>query len=455
MNNFDAQNFARFLKRKAQKGKWKEVAETTRALSPEEIWQLMQQPELRMADNSSNIMLGQMLMVTPEDQDLHEMFELVARDQMRRAMAADDPFWVNYPPKGAVQAGVEAVELGEMPTGEAILVPCRGGFPNLGIYGITRGGKTTLLKRIVRQLISPHTCILVIERKPELCALVSDPAIKAVATVLLISELILCVCQPPPGIADEIWVPEFVRLIGVCYGRYSSQRLLLDILKRLMGERRGKLYPSLRKIAKVIANYRPGPGMREAGYKESIVWVLKDLLESSFGITDYSWSDFLPRLFSPGIKFIEASTLAVGHYLFLVCYLMRWLYVARLHGNFRSELRFIFVIEDVTSAVEKKRDWETPGGVSPLAEMTFMCRGLRMSIIYSAHSLSSISNLVLQNTEALAVLRLQGEDSRVIRNVLGTTPEQTDRIRVLEPGEIVALIPSFWPKPVYGTFEET
>lgn len=115
-------------------------------------------------------------------------------------------------------------------------------------------------------------------------------------------------------------------------------------------------------------------------------------------------------------------------------------------------MKCIILAEDVTIAAQQQRDFETPGGVSPIAECMFMGQKLGLGMILVCHSLSGLGPLIVRNTEAWIVTRFQGEDPRVIGNVLGLTPEQVERMRVLRPGEIVIFNAALWPKPVYATF---
>jgi len=112
----------------------------------------------------------------------------------------------------------------------------------------------------------------------------------------------------------------------------------------------------------------------------------------------------------------------------------------------------IVLAEDITLAVQQQRDFETPGGVSPIAECMFMGQKYGLGVITVCHSLSGLGQLIVRNTEAWIVTRFQGEDPRVICNVLGLTPEQVERMRILRPGEFVIFNPVLWPKPVYATF---
>ena len=126
-------------------------------------------------------------------------------------------------------------------------------------------------------------------------------------------------------------------------------------------------------------------------------------------------------------------------------------------GSMRNEAgrtqrtQVLFVGEDFTIAADKQRDWETAGGVQPVAQQMLLGRGLQIGICIVSHTIG-ISPTIMKSIETLLVLQLRGEDRRAIQNLLGTTPLQTEKITMLQRGELVALVPS-WPRPVYARFE--
>lgn len=110
------------------------------------------------------------------------------------------------------------------------------------------------------------------------------------------------------------------------------------------------------------------------------------------------------------------------------------------------------LIEDATGSAQKQRDAETPGGVSPLAEVMFMGQKYKLGVFLVCHGLAGLGTLIQRNTEAWIVTRIQGEDPYLFRNVLGLTPEQVDQMRTLRPGTFAIFNPNLWPKPVLASF---
>jgi DNA-binding Lrp family transcriptional regulator len=111
-----------------------------------------------------------------------------------------------------------------------------------------------------------------------------------------------------------------------------------------------------------------------------------------------------------------------------------------------------FIYEDITLGVQRQKDWETPGGISPLAECLFMGQRLGIGAAIVSHTLSTLSPVIRQNIETWIVPRLSAEDPHLVCNLLGTTAEQAEKLRTLHPGEFVCFNPVLWHKPVYATF---
>jgi len=115
-------------------------------------------------------------------------------------------------------------------------------------------------------------------------------------------------------------------------------------------------------------------------------------------------------------------------------------------------MKCLFVLDDITISVHKQRDRESPGGISPIPESMTMGQALELGVIVIVHTLSGLSEIIQQNVEVIFVFGLPGQDPRLVCNMLRVNPEQAEKLRVLRPGEFVALNPLIWPKTVYATF---
>jgi hypothetical protein len=116
-------------------------------------------------------------------------------------------------------------------------------------------------------------------------------------------------------------------------------------------------------------------------------------------------------------------------------------------------MKAFFVLDDATLGVHEQRDWETPGGVSPIAECMFMGQKYEIGVAVVSHTVSALSAIISQNIRAWLVTGLPGEDARPICNLLATSPEQAEELRTaLRCGQFVCLNPTLWPKPVRAEF---
>lgn len=114
----------------------------------------------------------------------------------------------------------------------------------------------------------------------------------------------------------------------------------------------------------------------------------------------------------------------------------------------------IFLLDDITHGIQKQRDWETPGGISPLAECMFMGQRYNIGVIYVTHTLGGTSHIVRQSAETIIMTSLPGENPRLICDTLGVTPEMAEKIKTLRPSQFVILNPVLWDKCIFATFEK-
>lgn len=311
-----------------------------RGLSRQEIGELLiNRPELRLGDNAANLHLGRLLMVEPEDGDLQELMDLVVNTQAGRALVLDDTFLGNYPPSGGICYPEHFLPLGVMPTGDQIGIVISQLTGNVLLVGPTKSAKTSLLTVLLSfpELLKTVRIVAFV-KKQELRHLATIPHLHDLIIVLKLGELVLCYFEPPPGVPEQAWNNESTRIFAQCYERYSAQRLMGDKVAELMANHPAGTYPAIRQLVNVLEAFRPRFGMREAAYKESILWCLKDLLNctSSGGtsIWDYSSSTFLSELYStPGLCIIEAEALGQEHLSFIATYFMRWLYLKRVYAG--------------------------------------------------------------------------------------------------------------------------
>jgi hypothetical protein len=295
---------------------------------------MLKRPELRLADGPGNLQLAQLLMAIPEDEHLQELFQLITRTQVGQTIICDDPYLEAYPPKGSIIYPSDFLCLATMPTGDPVGVIISQLTGNVLFIGRTKSSKTALLTVLLScpQLLK-NARIVVFAKKREIRDLSTIPELRDLIITFKLEELVLCYFQPPAGVLETAWNNEITRLIAQCYGRYSAQRLMGDKVRELTAKHPDGVYPTLRQLAGVIDAFKPHFGGREAAYKDSIEWCLKDLLNSTGSIWDYSYSDFLEQLYSQaGLCIVEAEAVPPEHLTFIATYFMRWIYFKRIYA---------------------------------------------------------------------------------------------------------------------------
>jgi hypothetical protein len=416
------------------------------------IWELMHAPAFRLADNPGNIALAEHLMVNPHDPYLRELFDKVLEEQLTKFTTSGDPFWGNYPPKGALRLPRDnTILIGFMPTGEAFGIPIFEREGHVGIAGPTRQAKTNLLRIIIVQAVLKGCCVVAMTHKPnELPGLMTLPVLRGICRVLRWTELILALLEPPPGVPRLVWAVQVVDLIARCFGLLASRRLLLGSASNLYLKNAIEDL-NLDRWARYLRGFETGRGLREEGYKESAWWVLETLHLSTGAeqsIFRYLRSNFLQRLFSqPGLTVIEGTGLPSEIFAFIVVYICRWLYLWRLFGGPRTPAVKL-AIDDATSEVADTWRMSTVAGTSLLDELFTQMLAVAMEFYFCIHRFGSESELSRANTSSYLFCSAR-ENLRAIREFAGLTEEQSDKVRVLQPGEPIAFVPAFWPKPVY------
>ncbi|KXB07621.1 hypothetical protein AKJ51_00705 [candidate division MSBL1 archaeon SCGC-AAA382A20] len=419
-------------------------------LSPPQIEKHLSEDRLRFGDNPSEEGLLREVAQIPEDMHLQEMAQLVLNDRMAQSAVDEDPYRGNYPGPGEMEAPEDFCRIGTMGNGVPLGFSASTAIENIGIFGRSGAGKTCLVKVIVALLVLIGFRIIIFARKRrEYDDLAALPPLQDKSTILPYRQVKYALTEPPPGVPRREWDNDWIDSFGHNYGRYYAQRLLQEVFKK---PRRPE---TLRQAVKALKSYGQGYSPVVAKYRESIQYSIASFLDSVGDITDYKSSNMLSRMFEkPGLTVIEMEGLSQEPYSSLSTYPARWLYMKRQYQKGSAcQPPVLFVWEDATLGMDRSKDRNNPQGTSPLAELSFMGRRYRQECLFVGHHLRSVSPKILSNVHNIFILGLPGENPREISQLLGTDKDQTDLARVLGPGELLALSPSIWPEPVYGTFD--
>jgi hypothetical protein len=182
-----------------------------------------------------------------------------------------------------------------------------------------------------------------------------------------------------------------------------------------------------------------------------MLYTLKDIKNCFGDIFDYYCSDFMDRLFEfKGLITITVDVPIAGS-TFFITHAIQHEYERRKSSSEEPDSfqPIVFLVEDATILTDE-RELE---GMSPLVPMTFLSRRYRMGFIYCGHTISgAASQKLISNLESIFIFGISGEDQHRIQTLLGCTEAQAQMAQLLKPGQFLALIPSFSPKPVSGRF---
>jgi hypothetical protein len=297
--------------------------------------------ELRMKDNPAHMQLARLACADSSDPDAQEMLQTVIEQKSREAFESGDVFWGNYVRPDSVSYPSDFVEVGTTRFNTKVGFGASQTTGNIAFVGKTKSGKTSnFIGGLARNRpFLENNCLVAVVKKREMRELSVLPEVGDLVTVFKTEELKFSLLKPPPGVPEHAWGNEITRLVAHCYGRFSAQRLLSDIIADLLLHHPVGVYPTLRQIIEALEKFKPRFGLREASYKESILWCLKSLLTSTrcvdgSGIWDFSSSDMLDKLYSePGLKIIEAEAVPQEDLTFVTTYMMRWIYFKRVFGG--------------------------------------------------------------------------------------------------------------------------
>jgi hypothetical protein len=347
----------------------------------------------------------------------------------------------------ALAAG-EALLLGNMATGDPMVLPLGRLTSGSMICGPTGSGKTTMAELLVSQMISgtPRSSVVVLDVKGTWDRLLNVPTLQAATTVIPYRDLRVSMFQPPPGCDPSLYLLRIVGAFASAFGLWSAQKLLLSLVQDLLQNMPRGRWPSLTAVIQAVEAAKIPHGGRTTGYRDSVLWTLRDVRDHFGPVFEVVQSDMLLEMFRrPGLYILKVDGLGPTMQILLTTILQRFAFAYRGARRCRADYPILFVLEDSTSLLSPQRDRETPGGVSITAQDLQLSRERGVSLMAITHGVSAVSPSIKENIENIIVCGTRDEEPYVLKRLLNVNPEQAGYLQVMPRGQAVARIPSVWP----------
>jgi hypothetical protein len=391
----------------------------------------------------------------PYDADASELLHLNLQRLGMLRESCGDPFLSNCPPRSQELTAEDCLLVGNLATGDPMVLPVSRLASGTIISGPTGSGKTTMAELMVSQMVSgtPRSSVIVLDCKGTWDRLLSVPTLQADTTVIPYRDLRMSMFQPPPGCDTSLYVLRVVAALASAFGLWSAQKLLLSVVQSLHQKLPRHRWPSLTTVIQAVEAVRIPRGGRTAGYRDSVLWTLLDVRDHYGSVFEVVQSDMLFEMFrQPGLYIVKVEGLPPTMQVLLTTILQRFAFAYRGARHCRADYPILFVLEDSTSLLAPQRDRETPGGVSITAQDLQVSRERGVSIIAITHGVSALSPSIRENLENTIVCGTRDEEPRVLQRLLNIGREQAEHLQVMPRGQAVARIPSVWPHTVMASY---
>ena len=393
--------------------------------------------------------LGAQVLHDPYNQKLAEFFFMKVQMLQLHAAAIDDPFLPNYPIAGELPER-QGILLLTMPSGLPLVLSAERLLCGLAAIGPPGAAKTTVMFLCLLALfrLPIRVAVLVIDRKMtwrSIATMLPPGLVK----IVNIKDLALTLCHHNnPQVPRTEKLFSDTELIGACCSTLLSHRILYEDIERSGIVDHG-LTPSM--LAEINGREYARSGFREKNLREGVSHALH-FLEHTLPCLNFIRTNCVEQLVANhGITVIEVSQLPHQAINFAVGLIARDIYLDRLYSRRPDQPMVLLVLDDITPAIMKNNPTYAGNG-PPLIDQLEMFRHVGIGAALNFHGLSTADPRALQAIESKILVGGRGEDEYVLRNMFGLNERQAQRCRVLQPGEAVALVPSAWPKSVFGYF---
>jgi ABC-type dipeptide/oligopeptide/nickel transport system ATPase component len=375
----------------------------------------------------------QQLSVNPSDSDCHRIITQAISSHDTRELLHSEPFRRTNPTGNAVNG---TIRLGVVRyTGAAWGLPPKALTNHLGIFGRTGGGKSEIIKSIIKSLRKNQRCkVITFDRKQDFF----DSAFDDEFLYFLLKDFRDNWLAPPNGVEDRLWFNIVGEILSTAFElRIAAQGLFVDTLIELntVFKKAGAGYPTLNAVSGqllLLSKQFRGPS-REVSLRlrQRIVASTAILGNAAAAQHCADWQKLTKFNWALSLAGLASSTQS----LCITIYFAKTL-LYRICNNLRSdELETLIILDEASVIFPRDASKKT----SLLLDYFQQARAFGIGVIFASQSMN-LSDEVFANTGTkISVGGFgHGSDYESFGSAVGLNRAQRDFMRTISrPGSAV------------------
>lgn len=358
------------------------------------LFQQLRQTGLDRIPHVKNLM--EWAQIDPDDSAITKLLQEALDEEGSIVQLNPDPFRPTMPHDPTAITG--QLQLGRLPqNGFEYGISIKQLIYHLLILGRNGGGKTTLIRHLLHQLVQNHPDIklLILERKREYTDLLNSAA--GPFHVLDVKRLRFNLLKPPPGVPIHIWLSVFTQMmVNYMDIRIATSGFLLEHALELIGQYTGS-FPTLRTLHDYIKSKGFKPASSRARHQDTSVTRLAILLNMLPGVFDSENGIDIRDILSSHSLFLlhNIPSLSIQNFIFSLIMAQAFFYRTMVEGH-QPSLRNLIVLDEALSLF--RRSDEIKENDSYLSYIVSQARGYGMGLLTASQYSTDLSHALLANT---------------------------------------------------------
>jgi len=304
------------------------------------------------------------------------------------------------------------------------------------ICGRTGVGKTTLIYRLVSQLIERNIPVLIFDFKRDYRHLIRHYNL----IVMRWDEFRFNPLIPPPDMATLQWLQifcdVFCQISSVLIG---SKGFLLEQLNELL---KVNPTPTIAELATRLDNIYISPVRRQAVYLDVIRNRLKTLLISLGDVINCQSFD-IERVLQTNFV-LELDGLSAEMQDFLANILLMWIFCYRITKGKRGKLKHVTVFDEAKRVFDVNKERRPTEGIPTISILASRVREFGEALIVSDQEPTKLAESIKANSECKIVFGLgHGKDAWDIGKTIGLRESEIAYLNKLPLGQAVVHLPRY------------